>query len=56
MLAIIKNLFDSYKRHRDFIKTRNELSGLSNRELDDIGISRSMITRIALEKSGSSAS
>jgi uncharacterized protein YjiS (DUF1127 family) len=55
MLILVKNLFNAYKRHRDFVKTRNELSKLSTRELDDIGISRSMITRIALEKAGLSA-
>ena len=32
--------------------TRNELKDLTNRELADIGINRSMINRIALEAAG----
>lgn len=35
-------------RH-NFKKTYNELNKLSTRELEDIGINRSMITRIAME-------
>jgi uncharacterized protein YjiS (DUF1127 family) len=43
--AIIKAI--SY--HRNFKRTYYELSRLSTRELQDIGIERGMITRIAME-------
>jgi uncharacterized protein YjiS (DUF1127 family) len=36
-------------RRRTFNETRRELSALSPRELEDIGITRSMITRVAME-------
>ncbi|WP_114967221.1 DUF1127 domain-containing protein [Alkalilacustris brevis] len=42
-------LADSWRRHRVFAETYEELNSLSQRELDDIGITRSMITRVALE-------
>lgn len=32
--------------------TKNELSSLTNRELADIGINRSMINRLAMEAAG----
>lgn len=40
-------------RH-NFKKTYNELNKLSTRELEDIGLSRYMITRIAMEKARNS--
>lgn len=40
---------EAYRAWRLYRRTFNELSGLSARELDDLGISRSSIRRIALE-------
>ncbi|MWD27248.1 DUF1127 domain-containing protein [Aquicoccus sp. SCR17] len=39
------------ERRRVFRRTVRELNSLSNRELADLGIHRSMITRLALEAS-----
>lgn len=39
----------AYERSRTYARTYNELSALSSRELADLGISRSMITRLAYE-------
>lgn len=36
-------------RRRVYARTHAELSALSTRELDDLGITRSMITRLAYE-------
>lgn len=41
---------------RSFRKTYNILNNMSSRELDDIGIDKSQITRIALEQAKKSAS
>ncbi|TVR44197.1 MAG: DUF1127 domain-containing protein [Rhodobacteraceae bacterium] len=38
-----------FLRRRVYNRTHAELSQLSTRELDDLGISRSMITRLAQE-------
>lgn len=46
---MFKSLYESFKKHRAFVKTYNQLSKLSTHELNDIGIEKSMITRIALE-------
>ena len=40
---------DAWSRWRVYTRTYNELSALSTRELTDLGISRSMITRLAYE-------
>jgi uncharacterized protein YjiS (DUF1127 family) len=40
---------DAWRRYRLFRRTYDELNALSTRELDDLGISRSMITRLAHE-------
>jgi uncharacterized protein YjiS (DUF1127 family) len=45
MLTSIARLFNEWKRHSE---ARRELSHLSDRELADIGITRSDIDRIAL--------
>ncbi len=42
-------LRDSLERRKVYKATHRELSMLSNRELADLGIPRSHITRIALE-------
>lgn len=45
----VKSVKESLHRRRVYNQTVSELRGLSTRELNDLGISRSMITRIALE-------
>jgi uncharacterized protein YjiS (DUF1127 family) len=40
-------LFASYKNWLKFRETCNELNRLSNRELDDLGIRRGDISRVA---------
>ena len=40
---------EAYRAWRLYRNTYNELSGLSARELDDLGINRSSIRSIALE-------
>ena len=46
---MVRSIMNYIKRQRDFRETHRELSKLSNRELEDIGLSRGMITRVALE-------
>ena len=41
------NLIRSYKNLRRYTQTVRELSRLNNRELDDLGISRSDIEKVA---------
>lgn len=41
------NLIRSYKNWRRFNQTVRELNRLNTRELDDLGINRSDITRVA---------
>ncbi|MBN9232282.1 MULTISPECIES: DUF1127 domain-containing protein [Phyllobacteriaceae] len=41
------NLIRSYKNWRRYNQTVRELSRLNNRELDDLGISRADIERVA---------
>ncbi len=45
----VKSAKNALYRRRVYNQTVSELRALSNRELTDLGISRSMITRIALE-------
>ncbi len=45
----IENLRTALARRRVFVKTLNELNGLSQRDLNDLGIHRSMIRRLAHE-------
>ncbi|APX24075.1 MAG: DUF1127 domain-containing protein [Rhodobacteraceae bacterium] len=45
--GIVASLRERNARRRLFKETVSELSGLSNRELSDLGLSRSMIRRIA---------
>lgn len=42
-------LVESYKRYRVFNSTVQELNSLSTRELNDIGIGRADITRVAFD-------
>lgn len=47
--AFVKMVAEAVQRRRVYKLTVRELNGLSSRELSDLGIHRSMITRIALE-------
>ena len=47
MINFLKNIIAEYERHRAINATIKELSALSNRELNDIGISRGDIYDIA---------
>ena len=47
--ALVADIRDGLQRRRVYNRTHAELSRLSTRELDDLGISRSMISRIAYE-------
>jgi uncharacterized protein YjiS (DUF1127 family) len=53
LLAPLANAFaalqNAWARSRVYARTYAELSALSTRELNDLGISRSMITRLAHE-------
>lgn len=48
-MATLKSAKLRFANHRVYRKTVSELSALSARELNDLGISPSMIKRIALE-------
>lgn len=47
--SFFAELRDGFARRRVYNRTYTELSQLSTRELDDLGISRSMISRLAYE-------
>lgn len=47
--AIVKSIRVGLERRRVFKQTVRELQALSNRELADLGIHRSMITQVANE-------
>ncbi|MDX5358587.1 MAG: DUF1127 domain-containing protein [Rhodobacterales bacterium] len=47
--GLIASFREALARHRVYKQTLAELHGLTGRELADLGISRSMITRVALE-------
>ena len=47
--ATLKSAANRVASYRVYRKTVNELSALTSRELDDLGLSRSMIKRTALE-------
>jgi uncharacterized protein YjiS (DUF1127 family) len=49
LIALWKNITTRYIRHRDYVITVRDLERLSDRELNDIGIHRSMIRSIAME-------
>jgi uncharacterized protein YjiS (DUF1127 family) len=46
---IFAQAIEAYRAKNDFRRTYNELSKLSARELDDLGISRSEIRSVAME-------
>lgn len=47
--GLIARVVDAWKRWRLFHRTRRELHQLSDRELDEMGLSRAMISRLAAE-------
>ena len=47
--TILRSAAENWERHRTFAQTKRELGTLSDRELEDIGISRWMISDIARE-------
>lgn len=47
--GLLARISDRLARRRVYKRTYSELSALSTRELDDLGIARSMITRLAHE-------
>ena len=49
MASLIDAAKIRFARHRVYRRTVNELSELSNRELADLGLHRSMIRRLALQ-------
>lgn len=49
MLKLLKRFEDNWQRNKAYRKTYDELSKLSDKELDDIGINRGMIRSIAME-------
>jgi YD repeat-containing protein len=46
---MLKALIKYFQRQRTYRQTYNELAKISTKELQDIGIHRSMISRIAAE-------
>jgi uncharacterized protein YjiS (DUF1127 family) len=49
--SLVSSLRSDLRRHRKFAQLHDELSSLSDRELCDIGISRSQVVEIAWEAS-----
>lgn len=47
--AIVKAVKEDLNRRRVYKQTLAELNALSSRELADLGLHRSMLTRVALE-------
>ncbi|GGH30178.1 protein of unknown function [Cribrihabitans marinus] len=47
--TLLDNLVTRFTQYRLYRQTVNELSELSNRELDDLGLNRSMIRRVAYQ-------
>ncbi|GAA6181260.1 MULTISPECIES: DUF1127 domain-containing protein [unclassified Shimia] len=45
------NVAERFRQYRVYRDTFNELSTLSDRELADLGLSRSMLRRVAIEAS-----
>ena len=47
--AVLKTVGTRFANYRVYRKTMNELSALSARELDDLGLNHSMIKRVSIE-------
>jgi len=50
--AALTTASEQFARRRLYHRTIRELSALSTRELDDLGLNRATIRRVALEASG----
>lgn len=48
-VGLLASLREAFRRHRVYQQTVSELSALTNMELADLGLSRSMIRRVAIE-------
>lgn len=55
IMSLIADMRDAWARHRVYRNTLNELNGLSGRELNDLGLNRSMLKSVALEAAYGSA-
>lgn len=47
--ALFSDLSERFARYRVYRRTLDELSGLSTRELNDLGLNKSMLKRVAHE-------
>lgn len=47
--ALFASASDAWQRRRVYRQTLRELNSLTSRELNDLGLNRSLITRVALE-------
>jgi uncharacterized protein YjiS (DUF1127 family) len=47
---MFRNLYEQYHRYKQYRETYNALNNLSDYELKDIGLSRGMIKRTAIER------
>jgi len=47
---MFETLIQRYKQYRNYKQTYNALQNLSDHELKDIGMTRGMIRRVALER------
>lgn len=47
--SAVSEMLEAWQRYRVFRRTYDELNALTTRDLTDLGISRSMITRLAHE-------
>ncbi|MDP2086540.1 MAG: DUF1127 domain-containing protein [Gemmobacter sp.] len=47
--GFVARLREALHRRKLYTRTLRELNGLTTRELSDLGLTRSMITRVALE-------
>lgn len=47
--ALFAQVSDAWQRRRVYRQTLRELNALTSRELNDLGLNRSLITRVALE-------
>ncbi|KPA20872.1 hypothetical protein shim_27880 [Shimia sp. SK013] len=49
--VLLSNLAEKWRQHRVYRETYTELMNLSDRDLADLGLNRSMIRRLATEAS-----
>ncbi|MFP7571236.1 DUF1127 domain-containing protein [Marivita sp. S2033] len=49
LTALVANIREKAARRKMYRTTLRELSALSTRELDDLGLNRSMLTRVAYQ-------